>query len=89
MSPGEDRSALSGSVAASPILCKLTHSCKHWALHKIPTAVLFICVSQKSLVKFAFDLAHLALYVVRSLDGVDVKDYIMYQIKRFCDRQYS
>jgi hypothetical protein len=44
---------------------------------------------KRVLLKFASDLAHLALCVVKTSNAMDMKDYIMYQIKRFCDRQCS
>lgn len=35
------------------------------------------------------DMAYLALYIFKSSNAVDMKDYSVYQIKGCCDRQRS
>ena len=81
---------LSGTVSVWPILCKLTHSRKHWVLYtNITTCIFYLCFSKEFLVKFAYDMAHLALCIVKSSNAVAMEDYSVYQMKRCCDRQCS
>lgn len=59
------------------------------ALHKHRHLDYFFVFLKRVLLKFASDSAHLALCGVKTTNAVDMKDYIIYQMKRFCDRQCS